>query len=108
MMTRTLGAVAREVQGRLVGNDGSFGAVTTDSRSLAAGALFVAIAGDKFDGNDFGQGECTFFMYGPDADVLYMVIEVVLQEFPVARGGYAIKRYGPAEDPNSKEVRVTW
>jgi UDP-N-acetylmuramoyl-tripeptide--D-alanyl-D-alanine ligase len=52
-MTRTLGAVAREVQGRLVGSDGFFGTVTTDSRALAAGSLFVAIAGDKFDGNDF-------------------------------------------------------
>jgi hypothetical protein len=70
-------------------------------------AVELAEAGE-FDGNDFGQGECTFFMYGPDADVLYMVIEVVLQEFPVARGGHAIKRYGPADDPNSKEVRVTW
>jgi hypothetical protein len=70
-------------------------------------AIELAEAGE-FDGNDFGQGECTFFMYGPDADVLYMVIEVVLQEFPVARGGYAIKRYGPADDPNSKEVKVTW
>jgi len=70
-------------------------------------AIELAEAGE-FDGNDFGQGECTFFMYGPDADVLYMVIEVVLQEFQVARGGYATKRYGPADDPNSKEVRVTW
>lgn len=70
-------------------------------------AIDLAEAGE-LDGNDFGQAECTFFMYGPDADVLYMVIEVVLQEFPVARGGHAIKRYGPADDLNSKEVRVTW
>jgi hypothetical protein len=70
-------------------------------------AIALADAGE-FDGNEFGQGECAFFMYGPDADVLYMVVEVVLQEFAVARGGYAIKRYGPADDPNSKEVRVTW
>jgi UDP-N-acetylmuramoyl-tripeptide--D-alanyl-D-alanine ligase len=52
-MTRTLAAVARETRGQLVGADGGFGAVTTDSRTLTAGALFVAIAGDKFDGNDF-------------------------------------------------------
>jgi len=52
-MTRTLAAVAREVHGRLIGGDGGFGAVTTDSRSLTAGSLFVAISGDKFDGNDF-------------------------------------------------------
>ena len=52
-MTRTLAAVARETRGRLVGADGAFGRVTTDSRALTAGALFVAIAGDQFDGNDF-------------------------------------------------------
>jgi UDP-N-acetylmuramoyl-tripeptide--D-alanyl-D-alanine ligase len=52
-MTRTLAAVAREVQGRLVGADQPFGAVTTDSRASVTGALFVAIAGDRFDGNDF-------------------------------------------------------
>jgi len=52
-MTRTLAAVARETQGRLIGEDGGFGAVTTDSRALTEGSLFVAIAGDKYDGNDF-------------------------------------------------------
>ena len=52
-MMRTLAAVARETQGRLIGADGSFGAVTTDSRALTAGSLFVAIPGDKYDGNDF-------------------------------------------------------
>jgi UDP-N-acetylmuramoyl-tripeptide--D-alanyl-D-alanine ligase len=53
MMPRTLAAVAREVQGRLIGADQAFGLVTTDTRSLTQGALFVAIAGDRFDGNDF-------------------------------------------------------
>ncbi len=53
MMARTLAAVARETEGRLVGVDQPFGAVTTDTRSLAVGSLFVAIPGDRFDGNDF-------------------------------------------------------
>jgi UDP-N-acetylmuramoyl-tripeptide--D-alanyl-D-alanine ligase len=53
MMSRTLAAVAREVHGRLIGKDQGFGAVTTDTRALNAGALFVAIPGDRFDGNDF-------------------------------------------------------
>jgi UDP-N-acetylmuramoyl-tripeptide--D-alanyl-D-alanine ligase len=52
-MTRTLAAVAREARGRLVGADRPFGIVSTDSRSLVPGALFVAIPGDRFDGNDF-------------------------------------------------------
>jgi UDP-N-acetylmuramoyl-tripeptide--D-alanyl-D-alanine ligase len=53
MMARTLAAVAAEVQGTLLGADRSFGVVTTDTRSLGPGALFVAIPGDRFDGNDF-------------------------------------------------------
>jgi UDP-N-acetylmuramoyl-tripeptide--D-alanyl-D-alanine ligase len=52
-MTRSLASVAREVDGRLVGRDVAFDAVTTDTRALKNGALFVAIHGDRFDGNDF-------------------------------------------------------
>jgi len=52
-MARTLAAVAREARGKLVGADRSFGLVSTDTRSLVPGALFVAIPGDRFDGNDF-------------------------------------------------------
>jgi UDP-N-acetylmuramoyl-tripeptide--D-alanyl-D-alanine ligase len=52
-MARSLAAVAREVDGRLSGPDAAFGVVTTDTRSLGAGALFVAIRGERFDGNDF-------------------------------------------------------
>jgi UDP-N-acetylmuramoyl-tripeptide--D-alanyl-D-alanine ligase len=36
-----------------VGADRPFGIVSTDSRSLVPGALFVAIPGDRFDGYDF-------------------------------------------------------
>jgi UDP-N-acetylmuramoyl-tripeptide--D-alanyl-D-alanine ligase len=53
MMARTLAAVAHEVEGKLVGADQPFGVVTTDTRALPPGALFVAIPGDRFDGNDF-------------------------------------------------------
>ena len=52
-MARSLAAVAREVHGRLSGADAAFAAVTTDTRSLAQGSLFVAIRGPRFDGNDF-------------------------------------------------------
>lgn len=52
-MARRLSAVAAKVEGRLVGADASFGVVGTDTRSLPAGALFVAIQGERFDGNDY-------------------------------------------------------
>ena len=70
-------------------------------------AIERARAGE-FDGNEFGGGECTLYMYGPDADRLYNAIVPVLQMSPLGRGGYAIKRYGDARDPQSKEVRVAW
>jgi UDP-N-acetylmuramoyl-tripeptide--D-alanyl-D-alanine ligase len=48
-----MASVARAVDGRLTGRDAAFGAVTTDTRALRHGALFVAIRGERFDGNDF-------------------------------------------------------
>lgn len=38
---------------RLVGSDVTFTGVSTDSRSVQTGDLFVAITGDKFDGHDY-------------------------------------------------------
>ncbi|MDT1857755.1 UDP-N-acetylmuramoyl-tripeptide--D-alanyl-D-alanine ligase, partial [Acinetobacter baumannii] len=40
---------------RLVGNDASFDGVSTDSRKVQAGALFVALVGETFDAHDFLQ-----------------------------------------------------
>jgi len=36
--------------------DGAYAAVETDTRTLGAGALFVALRGDRFDGHDFLPG----------------------------------------------------
>lgn len=44
---------ARAIDGALRGPNAWFSGVSTDSRSLAPGDLFVAIKGDKFDGHDF-------------------------------------------------------
>ena len=62
----------------------------------------------EFDGNEFGGGECVFFMYGPDADALYGLIEPILRSKPIAAGGFAIKRYGEASDASAHEARVAW
>ena len=53
MRSRTLAAVAQQVSGTLLGADAAFGRVSIDTRKLDAGALFVAIPGERFDGNDF-------------------------------------------------------
>ena len=44
---------ARAIGGTLSGPNVAFDRVTTDSRSLKAGDLFVALKGERFDGHDF-------------------------------------------------------
>jgi UDP-N-acetylmuramoyl-tripeptide--D-alanyl-D-alanine ligase len=41
------------LQGRLLGEDCVFTGVSTDSRQIAPGQLFVALAGPRFDGHDY-------------------------------------------------------
>jgi UDP-N-acetylmuramoyl-tripeptide--D-alanyl-D-alanine ligase len=52
-MKRTLQEAAAAVSGVLVGENGAYGAVSTDSRTLAAGSLFIALKGPNFDGGQF-------------------------------------------------------
>ena len=52
-MKRTLLDAATAIGGRLVGEDRPYGAVATDSRTLAPGTLFVALRGPNFDGREF-------------------------------------------------------
>jgi hypothetical protein len=59
-----------------------------------------------FDGEAWGGGLCVLYMYGPDADRLFAVIEPILKAAPLARGGFAIKQYGAPEDLSAPEVRV--
>jgi len=52
-MKRSLAHFAGAMRGHLRGADASFGAVSTDSRTLAPGELFIALAGPSFDGHDY-------------------------------------------------------
>ena len=47
-----LGA-ARAMSGNVEGGNVAFLGVSTDSRSVAAGELFVALRGERFDGHEF-------------------------------------------------------
>ncbi len=52
-MIRDLADLAEAAGGRLHGYNREFGLVSTDSRTLPAGALFVALRGERFDGHEF-------------------------------------------------------
>jgi len=52
-----LSEAAAAIQGQVLGQDVVFTGVSTDSRSLQAGDLFVALRGEKFDGHAYAQ-EC--------------------------------------------------
>ena len=52
MMMR-LSDVAHMTHGQLVGLDVAFDAVSTDSRNIRPGDLFIALRGERFDGHDY-------------------------------------------------------
>ena len=60
----------------------------------------------EFDGIERGRGAYIMYMYGPNADQLFAVVEPILKSEQVARGSFVIKRYGSTEDENAREVRV--
>jgi len=51
----TLAEAARVLQGRVQGQSLRFSGVTTDSRAVNAGDLFVALKGERFDGHTYVQ-----------------------------------------------------
>ncbi len=53
MMAWRLSEVAQCAGGELVGGDTLFEHVSTDTRNLQPGSLFVALSGENFDGHDF-------------------------------------------------------
>ncbi|WP_010489887.1 UDP-N-acetylmuramoyl-tripeptide--D-alanyl-D-alanine ligase [Pseudomonas sp. S9] len=48
-----LSEIADALNARLIGEDCAFAAVSTDSRSIKPGQLFIALSGPNFDGHDY-------------------------------------------------------
>lgn len=55
MIRVTLSQLADVVQGELHGSSLTIDAVTTDTRKVTAGCLFVALKGERFDAHDFAE-----------------------------------------------------
>src|SRR5262249_56337965 len=50
---RSLREASAAIGAKAIGGDGRFDSVWTDSRTLARGAVFVALRGERFDGHRF-------------------------------------------------------
>lgn len=72
-------------------------------------ALIAAVADanvGEVDGALYGEWECILYLYGPDADRLFGVVESVSEKHWIVRSGFIIKRFGEADDPAAREERV--
>lgn len=60
MLSGTLIDVATACSGRILSGEGQFRGVSTDTRNLEPGSLFVALKGPRFDAHDYldAAGEC--------------------------------------------------
>ncbi|MBC54967.1 MAG: hypothetical protein CMQ34_14155 [Gammaproteobacteria bacterium] len=77
----TLSALAEFMPATLVGADVAFSRVSTDSRKLQAGDLFVALSGENFNGNRFvaevaeRQAVAAIVSEAQDADIPQLVVK---------------------------------
>lgn len=69
----SLANIASALQGELVGADARFQRVSTDTRDIKAGDLFVALVGERFDGHDFiaeaGAGKASAVLVSRQVDI---------------------------------------
>jgi hypothetical protein len=89
-------------------SDGTFG--TVDEREVAqtlGEGLRKAVlesGGGEFDGHEFGEGWCRFYMYADDADLLAEVVLPVVRASLTFPRAFVVKRYGP---PGSRQAEVS-
>ena len=53
MIRVSLQTLSAALNAELIGNDTQIDSVTTDTRQITPGCLFIALKGEKFDAHDF-------------------------------------------------------
>ncbi len=53
----------------------------------------------EFDGNEVGPEDYTLYMYGSDAEALFIAVEDILRQNAITSGGVARVRSGPPGTP---------
>jgi len=66
-------------------------------------AVMEAAAIGEFDGHEFGDHKCVFYIYGPNADEILAIVEPTLRANALTPGGHVVKRYGM---PGARELRI--
>ena len=91
MRAMTLSELQGPLQAQLTGGDRDILGVSTDSRSLQPGDLFVALSGEHYDGHDYVAqvGDA-----GAAAAVVSHLVEVPLPQLCVADTQQALGRLG--------------
>jgi hypothetical protein len=56
----------------------------------------------EFDGNEIGEGEATLFAYGPDAGILFSVMEPLLRSYGVCQNARVVIRKGGPGSPQTE------
>lgn len=54
----------------------------------------------EFDGNEIGNSDVVLYMYGADAEKLFLAIESILQRTELMDGAVAMLRFGPPGAPS--------
>ena len=62
----------------------------------------------ELDGDEFGGGYCTIYLYGPDAEKLFGSIRPVLKEFPAPAGSFVVRRFGNVWSAVRLQARTCW
>jgi hypothetical protein len=57
----------------------------------------------EFDGDEWGEGVCVIYMYGPSAERLFTIALPILKNFHPPKGSFVVKRYGK---PGAKQDRL--
>ncbi len=87
MINVTLSQIACITRGELVGEDQTIAAVSTDTRSIENGSLFVALVGERFDAHDFCQQAAEA---GAGALLVQKRLEVTVPQIVVADSKIAL------------------
>ena len=92
-MSRTLSDFAKSCEGTLKGADRAYTGVSTDTRTLKSGELFVALRGPRFNANDFVMAAAAAGAAGAVVDT---PVESPLAQIVVADSQVALSRSAAA------------